>query len=274
MLYQNFQARLNPEHDQIIFMANIQSVKLLNNALQNAGSEALKRRALQQQQVAEMSRIAMQQKMEEIAQSRWDAQTAHNNAMEEIGMGKNAVADKNANTNAAKVASKSNVDDSTANLNNSKSDAIGKKLWYVTAPDHSSHEVYGNFSDAQAMQKQQQSQNPDTDFQILDKPDENTEKTVMADGTVTYLSPTAKANYEAHMAEANRPSRMPAQGDTVTTETPADPGSPAIPATPGGFFSSPTPGTPAVPPTPKTTIVSHRPSGATGYPAPPLPPSV
>lgn len=64
-------------------MASRLDVEMLLNQMNQLGESGLKRRQLAQQHESEMSRMALEQQMRDIQQSRYDAQQAHFNTMEE-----------------------------------------------------------------------------------------------------------------------------------------------------------------------------------------------
>lgn len=72
-------------------MANFHDVELLQNALQNAGESAMRRKQLTAQQQMEMQRLALESQLRDIQQSRYDAMGKHFQEMEDIGSQRNAI---------------------------------------------------------------------------------------------------------------------------------------------------------------------------------------
>lgn len=63
-------------------MANFHDVELLQNALQNAGESAMRRKQLSAQQQMEMQRLALESQLRDIQEARYQAQGEHFNEMQ------------------------------------------------------------------------------------------------------------------------------------------------------------------------------------------------
>jgi len=178
-------------------MAKNADWEMLQNSLQNLGEGALRRKALDNQHMQEMERIALMEQMRNIQNRRVDASEQHWGDMATQAGRRNDIAQQRADNDTTRTTSQ-------ADLNDKKADQVGKKMYYVTSDDGSSHEVFGTGEDAITALGQQQDKNPDKHFKIYDKPQPNTSQVKLPDGSSVYLTPQANAQFQAHMAQVNK----------------------------------------------------------------------
>lgn len=248
-------------------------VQNLNNSIEGAGEGFLKRRSMQQQHEAEMSRMAIESQLRDIQQSRYDAQSAHFQSMEDIGQGRNTIlaqteSDRNKIAEQGKVAAKDYAD-AVGSMKDFVQTLRVNRIANIKDPSQglSQDDATQNFNDAVANLPES------VHNQMLQSP----MYSGLASGKIDFSTVPSAAELAG-----KEPTSLKPQMDTVTTDetTPGTPGTPAVPGRKGFLGIGSTADIPEVPPVPgtKTTTTRHVPSGTAlpgqvpaGYPAPAAP---
>jgi len=163
---------------------NFNDVRLLNESIQNAGSDALRRRAMSQEHEALMQRLALEAQLRDIQGQRYDAQSAHYQTMEEkqdnitdLLKQKNATADKLADTKIA----------------------ASKRPFYIyDEKSGNAFGVSGTFDEAEAKMNEIMQKQPDATLSISTKEPVGKVKRTTPQGEV-YLSDKEAARFDTEM---------------------------------------------------------------------------